>query len=154
VRELLQEDISGACVEAELGGRGEAGVVRQQAVRERAEDVAAAHRVVARPLLGGGVVAAGAGGRGLGEHVGDAEGVHAEEQRFFPPQVAAGAVQGLDGEACHRSDHLPDTTESTHHQQATVRGRGRTARWGSFALLRRQIWTQKNHAKGNDLDRH
>ena len=51
-------------------------VDREQAVRERREDVAPAQPVVARPLLG----FLGAVGRGLvGEHVGDADGVEAEQ---------------------------------------------------------------------------
>jgi len=86
---------------------GKAMVVRQQAVGERGEDVAAAHGVVARPLLGRRGVVAVATGAVLEEHAGDAEGVDAEEHRFLPPQVAAGAVQLLDRDQCHRSER-PD----------------------------------------------
>ena len=73
MRDLLQELVLGALLEHEcvelvppdaggvqvvgarqrtpqLRGRGEAGVLRKQAVGERGEDVAAAHRVVACPL--------------------------------------------------------------------------------------------------------
>jgi len=88
----------------QVGGGGEALVVREQAVGERGEDVAAAHRVVARPLLGRRLRRGVAGRAVLEEHAGDAEGVGAEEHRFLPPQVAAWAVQLLDGDQCHGSE--------------------------------------------------
>lgn len=79
----------------ERPGGGVAGVVREQAVGERGEHVAAADGVVALPLLGRLRGGAFAGRRVLGEHVGDTEGVEAEEHGFLP-EVPAGAVQRLD----------------------------------------------------------
>jgi hypothetical protein len=73
------------------------GVIREQAVREGGEDVAAAHRVHARPPLPGRrrqrEAAAAVRWWVLGEHVPDADAVEVEEQRLLPAEVAVAAVQ-------------------------------------------------------------
>jgi hypothetical protein len=86
-------------------------VDREQVVRERREDVTPAQRVVARLLIG----FLGAGGRRVvGEHVGDADGVEAQEHGLLPPEVAVGAVQRLDVERSHRSEAPEEQKRSTN----------------------------------------
>lgn len=78
-------------------GGGVVRVVRQEAVGERGEDVAAAELVIARPLLLGRITPPVLW-LVLGQHVGQVEGAEAEQHGLLPPEVPAAAVERGHGE--------------------------------------------------------